>query len=76
MITIDQFPSSTTGFNILTLKEIHAIAGGEGEAWDAYFDPKGMDDQVRYFFENSIGPQSKTFAVMLRAFLKRVEARL
>jgi hypothetical protein len=74
VITIDQFGAGVD-FNF-TLKALSKITGGEAEYWDAYFDADGMDDQVRYFFESAIRPEARQNAVMLRAFLKRVEARL
>lgn len=64
------------GQMIFTLKRLYEIAGGEGEAWDAYFDPDGMDINVRHLFENAVQPAARTVAVMLQAFLRRMETRV
>ena len=82
MIRIDQFhvykgisqqALSEIQKPILNLRNIQELAGGEAALWEAYFDPDGMDGQVRSFMESAINPIARTVAVMLRAALKRME---
>jgi hypothetical protein len=47
--------------------------GDEGKMWDLYFFG-GMDEQLAALFENMVGPQARTTAVILRAFLRRLRS--